>query len=348
MHSSKQTSTWQQQLADVVSGAEQLAQALALPASYVQAAQTASEGFAIRVPKAFLARIKKGDVNDPLLRQIWPLSAENAPPPAGFVLDPLGEAGSNKTPGIIHKYHGRVLLITNGSCAVHCRYCFRRHFPYADNALSSQQWLEALNYIKQRPEINEVILSGGDPLTNNDKRLQSLIHAIDDIPHVTRLRIHTRLPIVIPARITEQLLANLTQSRLKIVMVVHCNHANEIDQEVAACLQTLYRAGIHVLNQAVLLKGINDDLASQVNLSERLFDCHVLPYYLHLLDPVVGAHHFEVKQAAAQNLMLALQGRLPGFLVPKLVREVDGRPSKTPIITPITPISSLEGEYGAI
>jgi len=341
MHSSKQTSTWQQQLADVVSSAEQLAQELELPASYLQAAQQASQDFAIRVPRAFLTRIKKGDVNDPLFRQIWPLSQENAQPPAGFVLDPLGEASSNKTPGIIHKYHGRVLLITNGSCAVHCRYCFRRHFPYGDNALSSQQWLEALDYVKQRPEINEVILSGGDPLTNNDKRLFGLIKAIDEIPHVTRLRIHTRLPIVIPARITDELVNNLTQSRLKIVVVVHSNHANEIDNEVAACLKKLFQAGIHVLNQAVLLKDINDDLTSQVTLSEALFDCHVLPYYLHLLDPVVGAHHFEVKLADAQNLMLALQGHLPGFLVPKLVREVDGRPSKTTIDTPITPISSL-------
>jgi len=341
MHSSKQTSTWQQQLADVVTSAEQLAQELELPAAYLQAAQQASQDFAIRVPRAFLERITKGDVNDPLLRQIWPLAQENSPPPAGFVLDPLGEISSNKTPGIIHKYHGRVLLITNGSCAVHCRYCFRRHFPYGDNALSSQQWLEALNYIKQRPEINEVILSGGDPLTNNDKRLFGLIKAIGEIPHITRLRIHTRLPIVIPARITDELVDNLTQSRLKIVVVVHSNHANEIDSEVAACLKKLYRAGIHVLNQAVLLKDINDDLTSQVNLSEALFDCHVLPYYLHLLDPVVGAHHFEVKTAVAQNLMLALQGHLPGFLVPKLVREVDGRPSKTTIDTPITPISSL-------
>jgi len=341
MHSSKQTSSWQQQLADVVTSAEQLAQVLELPAAYLQAAQQASQDFAIRVPRAFLERIKKGDVNDPLFRQIWPLAQENAQPPAGFLLDPLGEASSNKTPGIIHKYHGRVLLVTNGSCAVHCRYCFRRHFPYGDNALSSQQWLEALDYIQQRPEINEVILSGGDPLTNNDKRLFGLIKAIGEIPHVTRLRIHTRLPIVIPARITDELVDNLTKSRLKIVVVVHSNHANEIDGEVAACLKKLYLAGIHVLNQAVLLKDINDDLPSQVNLSEALFDCHVLPYYLHLLDPVVGAHHFEVKLVEAQNLMLALQGHLPGFLVPKLVREVDGRPSKTTIDTPITPISNL-------
>ncbi len=338
MHSSSQTSTWQQQLADVVETPEQLIQELDLPTQYLLSAQQAHQDFIIRVPKAFLKRIKKGDINDPLLRQIWPLSQENEQAPAGFVLDPLGEANTNKTPGIIHKYHGRVLLITNGSCAVHCRYCFRRHFPYSDNALSSQQWLEALEYIKQRPEINEVILSGGDPLSNNDKRLFKLINAIADIPHVTRLRIHTRLPIVIPARITNELVAGLSQSRLNVVVVVHSNHANEIDEEVGNCLKKLHRAGIHVLNQAVLLKDINDDVQSQVNLSEALFNCQVLPYYLHLLDPVVGAHHFEVKLTQAQNLMLGLQEQLPGFLVPKLVQEIDGRGSKTPISTPITPI----------
>ncbi len=339
MHSSNETSTWQQQLADVVSSPVQLAQLLQLPDSYLQAAQQAHEDFIVRVPKAFLRRIKKGDINDPLLRQIWPISAENEQPPAGYVFDPLGEVGSNKTPGIIHKYHGRVLLITNGSCAVHCRYCFRRHFPYDDNILSSQQWLEALDYIKERPEINEVILSGGDPLTNNDKRLFALIHAIEQIPHVSRLRIHTRLPIVIPARVTDELVAGLTQTRLNVVVVVHANHANEIDQEVASSLSRLHKAGIHVLNQAVLLKDINDDLKSQVDLSEALFDCQVLPYYLHLLDPVVGAHHFEVKLVDAQNLILAIQGHLPGFLVPKLVKEVDGQPSKTQINTPNAPIS---------
>jgi EF-P beta-lysylation protein EpmB len=338
MHNSNETSTWQQQLADVVSSPVQLAQFLELPDSYLQAAQQAHKDFVVRVPKAFLRRIKKGDINDPLLRQIWPLAAENETPPAGYVLDPLGELSSNKTPGIIHKYHGRVLLMTNGSCAVHCRYCFRRHFPYDDNALSSQQWLEALDYIRERPEINEVILSGGDPLSNNDKRLFALIEAIEQIPHVSRLRLHTRLPIVIPARITPKLIAGLTKTRLNMVVVVHANHANEIDKDVADSLSQLRAAGIHVLNQAVLLKGINDDLKSQVDLSETLFNCQVLPYYLHLLDRVVGAHHFEVTLEDAQHLMLSIQAHLPGFLVPKLVKEIDGQPSKTQVNTPNTPI----------
>ncbi|MEH6343835.1 MAG: EF-P beta-lysylation protein EpmB [Bermanella sp.] len=330
--------TWQQQLADVVSSAHELLKELNLSPEQLPDMQLAAKDFPIRVPRAYLKRIQLGDFNDPLLRQILPSAAENTPPPPGFVLDPLGEVTSNKTPGIVHKYHGRVLLITNGSCAIHCRYCFRRHFPYDENNLSSQQWREALSYISEREEINEVILSGGDPLTNNDKRLFSLIEAIEAIPHISRLRIHTRLPIVIPSRITAELIERLAQSRLNIVMVVHCNHANEIDDEVASILRSIQQSGIHVLNQSVLLKDINDNVATLVNLSERLFSCGVLPYYLHLLDKVIGAHHFEVKESEGQNLMLALQNKLPGFLLPKLVKEIDGMPSKTSIATPLSPI----------
>ncbi len=332
-----ESQSWQTQLANVVTDAFELAVQLRLPEHYIQAALQGGRNFPIRVPQAFINRIKKGDINDPLLRQIWPLSDESVPPPEGFVMDPLGEASSNKAPGIVHKYHGRVLLITNGSCAVNCRYCFRRHFPYGENALSSRQWIESMDYITKRSEINEVILSGGDPLSNNDSRLFSLVSAIESIPHVTRLRIHTRLPIVIPARITTQLIQRLTSSRLNVVIVVHVNHANEIDEEVADSLKKLHQAGIHVLNQSVLLKDVNNDVECLVNLSERLFSCNVLPYYLHLLDPVIGSHHFDVKQAVAQNLMALLQARLPGFLVPKLVKEIDGRPSKTLIDTPIAP-----------
>ena len=338
IESSPSQASWQQQLADAVTTGRELISKLNLDAHYLPAANQGALDFPIRVPKAYLNRITPSDIHDPLLRQVLPLKEENEPTPSGFVLDPLGEASSNKTPGIVHKYHGRVLLITNGSCAIHCRYCFRRHFPYDENNLSLKQWINALDYIKARPEINEVILSGGDPLTNNDKRLFTLISAIEAIPHVTRLRIHSRLPIVIPARVTDELVQRLHDSSLNVVMVVHCNHANEIDEEVAAALQKIHRAGIHLLNQSVLLKGINDDLDTLVNLSERLFSCQVLPYYLHLLDRVIGAHHFDVKEADGQNIMLALQNKLPGFLVPKLVREVDGRPSKTPISTPLSPI----------
>ena len=212
---------------------------LQLSPDYLPAAIEGAQAFALRVPYAYLKRIKPGDINDPLLRQIWPFHAENQAPPAGYVLDPLGENQSNTTPGIVHKYQGRVLLITNGSCAIHCRYCFRRHFPYQANALSRQQWANALAYVQKDDSIQEVILSGGDPLTSSDVRLFHLIDAIEAIPHVTRLRIHTRLPIVIPARITDALLDRLSTSRLNIVMVVHANHANEIDDEVG---ETLKRA----------------------------------------------------------------------------------------------------------
>ena len=338
MQVQNENDTWQQQLAGAISRASQLLDALDLPKSYLNAGVLGAQDFAVRVPLSYLSRIERGNINDPLLRQIWPLADETAPPPNGYVLDPLGETHSNTTPGIVHKYKSRVLLICNGSCAINCRYCFRRHFPYADNNLSSGQWLDAMSYIAQRSEINEVILSGGDPLTNNDKRLFGFIEAIEKIPHISRIRIHTRLPIVIPDRMTPALIERLQNSRLKVVVVVHCNHANEIDNAVATCLSGLFKAGIHVLNQAVLLKGVNDNHQALHDLSEALFDCHVLPYYLHLLDPVIGAHHFDVPKVTAQNLMLELQNSLPGFLVPKLVQEIPGRASKTPIPIPITPM----------
>lgn len=321
--------SWQQQLADISFSAQALLDLLELPKSVLPAGIKGAEDFPIRVPMAYINRIEKGNIHDPLLRQIWPLLEETHTPPTGFVLDPLGEASSNKTPGIVHKYKNRVLLVVNGSCAIHCRYCFRRHFAYDENRLSRRQWLETLDYIQQRPEINEVIFSGGDPLSSSDKRLFDLITAIEAIPHVTRLRIHSRLPIVIPDRINDALIARLQESRLKVIMVVHANHANEIDEHVGHALQTLKHAGIHVMNQSVLLKGVNDNAQSLIDLSERLFEFDTLPYYLHLLDPVIGAHHFDVSEAIATQLILEIQTTLPGFLVPKLVREIDGRPSKT-------------------
>lgn len=329
--------SWQSLLSSAIGDAESLLRYLELPEELLNGGKLGAKDFPIRVPTPYLQRIKKGDVNDPLLLQILPLQAESEVPPEGFVLDPLGELPANKVPGIVHKYHGRVLLITNGSCAVHCRYCFRRHFPYEDNRLSTQEWEQALDYIRARPDLNEVILSGGDPLSNNDQRLFKLIDAIEQIPHITRLRIHTRLPIVIPQRITPELVERLSASRLTMVTVIHVNHANEIDQEVQQSLLKLREAGIHLLNQSVLLKGINDSREALVELSERLFECHVLPYYLHMLDRVVGAHHFDVSEGHALTLMEQIRDRLPGFLVPKLVRENAGEGSKTPIYPQIAP-----------
>lgn len=321
--------SWQQDLANTINQASELLEVLNLPADLLNAAKTGAQDFPIRTPRAFVDRMETGNIHDPLLRQVLPLIDEQAQPPAGFVLDPLGEAKSNTTPGIVHKYKNRVLLIVNGSCAVHCRYCFRRHFPYADNQLNRQQWLETLQYVKQRPEINEVILSGGDPLSSSDARLFDLISAIENIPHIKRLRIHSRLPVVIPKRITPELTERLAQTRLQTVMVIHANHANEIDEQVGSAVKRLHLAGIQVLNQSVLLKGVNDNSQSLIELSERLFEFQVLPYYLHLLDPVIGAHHFDVDEEKAKQLMLDIQTQLPGFLVPKLVREIDNEPSKT-------------------
>lgn len=325
--------SWQNQLSQAITQPKALLEALDIPLSFLDGAQQGADAFAIRVPKAFIKRIQKGNIHDPLLRQILPLADEMALPPKGYSLDPLEESNTNTTSGIIHKYSGRVLLITNGTCAVNCRYCFRRHFPYEDNRLNTEQWDVALDYIRERNDINEVILSGGDPLSNNDQRLFSLIAAIEAIPHITRLRIHTRLPIVIPDRITPALVNRLKLSRLAIVTVIHANHANEIDGDVAQSLGRLHAAGIHLLNQSVLLKGVNDTAGSLIALSERLFTCHVIPYYLHLLDPVIGAHHFDVDERTAQSLIAEILKKLPGFLVPKLVREVAGEESKSPIAT---------------
>jgi EF-P beta-lysylation protein EpmB len=331
--SEQQAETWQTQLSKAITSPAALLAELDIPDSYLKGAISGAKDFAIRVPMAFIRRMEKGNINDPLLRQVLPLEEETSLPPQGFVLDPLEENKSNATSGIIHKYNGRVLLITNGTCAVNCRYCFRRHFPYDDNRLNTEEWDAALDYIRARPDINEVILSGGDPLTNNDQRLFTLITAIEDIPHVSRLRIHTRLPIVIPDRVTEALVQRLAHSRLAVVTVIHANHANEINEEVKHALQRLHSAGIHLFNQSVLLKGVNDSPGSLIALSERLFTCHVIPYYLHLLDPVIGAHHFDVDEKKAKTLIAEILKHLPGFLVPKLVREVAGKESKSPINT---------------
>ena len=323
--------TWQQELANVIRSPRALLDALELPDTLLNGAQTGADSFPIRVPWAFVERMKKGDPDDPLLKQVLPLSDETDAPPPGYVLDPLGEVEANAAPGIVHKYKSRVLLITNGACAVHCRYCFRRHFPYDDNNLSVKQWQESLSYVADRPEINEVILSGGDPLTSPDSRLFKLFQMIESIPHITRLRIHTRLPVVIPNRVTDELVQRLANSRLNVVVVIHANHANELDEHVASSIHKMHGAGIHVLNQSVLMKGINDSVEALTQLSERLFDIHAMPYYLHFLDPVIGTHHFHVELAVAQKIHHDLHLTLPGFLVPKLIQELAGQGSKTPI-----------------
>lgn len=329
--------SWQKQLSQAQISARDLLEQLDMPLELLEGAEHGAAQFPIRVPQSFINRIESGNPQDPLFLQIWPFAAEGETPPEGFVTDPLEEAASNPVPGIVHKYHGRVLLIVNGSCAIHCRYCFRRHFPYEDNNLSLSQWKQALTYIENDSTINEVIMSGGDPLSSNDKRLFKLIEAIEAIPHVTRLRIHSRLPITLPDRITPDLCQRLGTSRLNVVMVVHANHANEISHDVCAAMTRLRAENIHLLNQTVLLKGVNDRAEALISLSEALFETGVLPYYLHLLDSVAGAHHYHTGIDQALEIMQQLQSQLPGFLVPKLVKEEPGQASKTLIYTQKSP-----------
>ena len=285
--------------------------------------------FSQRVPMSFVRRMEKGNPYDPLLRQVLPLKAEfNIQ--AGYSQDPLQEQ-SNAIPGLLHKYKNRALMIVKGGCAINCRYCFRRHFPYQENKGSKSTWQRSLEYIAQHPELNEIILSGGDPLMAKDHELEWLIQAIDDIPHIKRLRIHSRLPVVLPDRVTEQLCASLQNSRLQTVFVTHINHANEINEELQQSIERIKQAGVTLLNQSVLLKGVNDNVAAQVALSESLFDAGVLPYYLHVLDKVQGAAHFYVDDDTARAIMAGLVEQVSGYLVPRLTREIGGRKSKTPL-----------------
>jgi len=322
--------TWQQELAGVVRDPEELFQLLELPDHLLEQARAACDQFSLRAPRPYLERIEKGTLNDPLLKQILPLAEEMIAAP-GYSQDPLGEEKTNPVPGLIHKYHGRVLLIVSPACAINCRYCFRRHFAYEYNKPSRDQWQQALNYIASDPSIHEVIYSGGDPLAASDKQLLWLTKQVASIKHVETLRVHTRLPVVIPQRITDECLQWLTSTRLQPVMVIHCNHPNELDQDVAQSINRLHMAGITLLNQSVLLKDINDDVDTLKNLSRALFKLKIFPYYLHLLDKIQGASHFEVAENDAQSLIGKLLIELPGYLVPKLTKETSGALSKTPL-----------------
>ncbi len=326
-----QTGRWQDDLADLVRDPLELLRLLHIDAAQIGRSEALQQAFPLRVPRAFVAKMQRGNIDDPLLRQVLPLGEELLVQP-GYSADPLQEAGSNPHPGLIHKYRGRVLLIAARQCAIHCRYCFRRHFPYAQNNPGRDQWQPALDYIAADPSIGEVIYSGGDPLALADKQLAWLTAQIAQIPHVRRLRIHTRLPVVLPHRIDDSCLQWLAQTHLQKVVVLHSNHANEIDADVAAAVTRLRSIDIPVLNQAVLLRGINDSVAALAALSEALFAAGVLPYYLHLLDKVAGAAHFEVALPRARSLYRQLLEQLPGYLVPRLVREQPQAASKTPIL----------------
>ncbi len=320
---------WQQQLAQALTEPAQLFAALNLTPQDFADNRSASLQFSIKTPRAYVDKMQKSNPRDPLLLQIMAQSQETLQV-AGYSNDPVGDLSANKTPGLLHKYHGRVLLITTGVCAVHCRYCFRRHFPYPQQQAGREQWSQALNYIQQDTSISEVILSGGDPLVLSDDRLDELITQLEKIPHLSRLRIHSRLPVVLPDRITDELANRLAVSRFNICLVIHANDANEIRQNEITALIKLRQAGVHLLNQAVLLKDINHRLTDQIELSEALYDAGVMPYYLHLLDAVDGAAHFDVHLQEASDLIKQMQAHLPGFLVPRLVREISGEASKIP------------------
>lgn len=323
------TDHWQTLYRQAITDPEALLQALDLPADLLPAARRASALFPLRVPQGFLARMQRGDPDDPLLRQILPLTDENMAIP-GFQADPVGDMQAMPIPGVLHKYHGRVLLIMTGGCAINCRYCFRRHFPYAEAQLSQRQWHQALAYLREATDVNEVILSGGDPLLLPDGKLGQRLRDLEQIPHLSRLRIHSRLPVVLPERVTPAFIELLSGSRLQSVLVLHANHARELDTSVADAMAKLRGTGLTLLNQAVLLRGVNDTTEAQIALSEQLFRIGVLPYYLHLLDPVDGAAHFNVNATMAVELLQTVRERLPGYLVPTLVREDAGAPSKTP------------------
>jgi EF-P beta-lysylation protein EpmB len=315
---------WQDALAQASITVEALFQQLQLPLESVYE----DHSFPLRVPPSFIRRMEAGNRQDPLLLQVLPQRQEQQPRP-GFVTDPLQEAEASPVPGLLHKYKSRVLLVVTGGCAVHCRYCFRRHFPYDEHALSKEQWQQIKGYLQSHPEVNEVIFSGGDPLLLKDATLAKLFADIATIPHICRIRIHTRIPVVLPERLTVNFWRTLADSALPIILVLHSNHANEINGEVVSALAPAAAQRVTLLNQAVLLAGINDSTEAQANLSEALFAAGVLPYYLHLLDPVQGASHFDVPEQRAVQLMQALLRELPGFLVPKLVREEAGKKSKS-------------------
>jgi EF-P beta-lysylation protein EpmB len=323
----RQTPAWQQELACAISDPAELLAALHLDPAWLPAAQGAAQLFPLRVPRGFVARMRRGDPRDPLLRQVLPLAEEHLAAP-GFSTDPVGDLAAMASPGVLHKYQGRVLLTATGACAVHCRYCFRRHFPYTESSAGTDHWQAALDYLAQEPSLREVILSGGDPLTLSERRLAEFIRAAAGIAHLERLRIHTRLPVVLPERITPELVHTLSSTRLSTVVVIHANHANEIDDAVIDALAPMRAAGVTLLNQSVLLRDVNDSAGALVALSETLFAAGVLPYYLHLLDRVQGAAHFEVPEDEARALMQQLTSRLPGYLVPRLVREIAGAPAK--------------------
>jgi L-lysine 2,3-aminomutase len=320
--------SWQRLLGEAIRDPDELWRVLDLPQHALPAARASAQSFPVLAPRGFVALMARGDLDDPLLRQVVPLGDESIQH-SGFVADPLGETGCAPTAGLLRKYHGRALLVATGACAVHCRYCFRRHFPYGDLPRGRRWWSDALSELAADVDLRELILSGGDPLTLPDAQLEALAADAAAVPHLERLRIHSRLPVVLPERVDDALLAWLGATRLKPVMVIHANHPNELSPSVASACLRLRDAGVTVLNQSVLLRGVNDEADALVALSERLFACGVMPYYLHALDQVAGSRHFLVDDVHSAELMRLVAARLPGYLVPRWVREVPGEANKS-------------------
>ncbi len=321
-----QLKSWKKELKNALSNVEELLDYVGINKAAVGAIIVEDSDFRVRVPRSYADKIEKGNILDPLLQQVLPTIAE-LQDQVGFVKDPLNEQ-KTETISLLHKYHGRALLMLSGTCAVNCRYCFRRHFPYSEHRFDSKVQLEVINYIAKDTSISEVILSGGDPLMLQDKSLDALLTELEKIQHIKRLRIHTRLPVMIASRLTLEMAQRLARSRFSVCMVLHINHANEIDDVLALQLKAYSALGITILNQSVLLKGVNDSVKVMSVLSEKLFEAGILPYYLHLLDPVEGASHFNVPKEIATQIMRELTAYLPGYLVPKLVQEISGKASK--------------------
>lgn len=323
----RHSSTWRRELAEAIRKPTELLRSLGLADTPLATGIDEGSAFNTLVPASYLRRMRPRDPNDPLLLQVLARDLESNRV-EGYGTDPVGDLAAVTRPGLLQKYAGRALLIATGACAVHCRYCFRRHFPYAEAGAPRRTWSDIAARLREDPDLREVILSGGDPLVMTDAQLEDLVEALAEVPQLTRLRIHTRLPIVLPSRVDEGLLELLRGLPWSCVLVVHANHAREIDAEVGASISALLASGVHVLNQSVLLKEINDSVDALCDLSETLFAAGVLPYYLHQLDPVSGAAHFAVSDQRARELIGALRDRLPGYLVPRLVREAPGAPAK--------------------
>lgn len=326
----KDRSPWQTELGQAYARLDDLLAALGLTPGSCGVSAEAAATFPLRVPRGFVARMRHGDPLDPLLRQVLPVEGENAVV-AGYGADPVGDLDSVRAPGLLQKYAGRALLITTGACAVHCRYCFRRAFPYPEHSATPGVLAETLATIAADDSLHEIILSGGDPLALGNARLREILRSLGDIPHISRIRLHTRVPVVLPERIDTELLDLLRNAGRPVVTVIHANHANEIDAGVLAALLELRDVSAALLNQSVLLRGVNDSVDALANLSGKLFSAGVLPYYLHQLDHVAGAAHFLVPDEEARALLAAMTARLPGYLVPRLVREIAGAAAKTPL-----------------